>query len=273
MPSGKHLIAWFLAAGALLVCYAPFLHGMADQWSTDEDMSHGFLVPLVVGWVVWQERQRLRAAAGPPSYWGIAILAAAAGLNVAAAIGAGLFAGSLAFLVSLAGLVVALGGGRLLRALAFPFLLMLFMLPKLAIVYNQTTLPLQLLASRLAAFGLTAAGVGVLREGNILQVHGHQIAVAEACSGIRYLLPLGFLSLVYGHVVSAKRWTRLALFVAVVPLAILVNALRVAMAAASPALAVGAPHMILGGVLFVLCVGGLGVVHWVSNKLGSRAHA
>lgn len=273
MTASRPFTVWLLALGALLACYAPFLRGMANQWSTDEDMGHGFAVPLVVLWVVWQQRQRLRTAAGPPSYWGIAILAAGAGLHAAAAIGAGLFAGSLAFLVSLAGAVVALGGYRLLRALAFPFLLSLFMLPKLAIVYNQTTLPLQLLASRIAAFSLTAAGVGVLREGNILQVHGHRIAVAEACNGIRYLLPLGFLSLVYGYLVVAKAWARVVLLLSVIPLAILVNALRVALAAARPALAIGAPHMILGAALFVLCLCGLGLVHWVSNRLARGVHA
>ena len=138
-------------AGALLACYAQVLCGMADQW---------------------------QAAIGSPSDWGIALLTAGAGLHVAAATGGGLFAGSLAFLLSLAGAVAALGGCGLLRAPAFPFLPALFMQPKLAIVYSQATLPLQLSAGRIAASGLTLVGVGVLREGNILQVRGHQIAVA-----------------------------------------------------------------------------------------------
>ena len=130
-----------LTAVALLLCYAPTLRGMFEQWSNDEDMSHGFLVPIVVLWSVWRERGRWRALPVEPSWWGWAVLAAGAGMQLVAALGAGLFAGSVAFLVSVAGAVLALGGFAWLRAWAFPLLLALFMLPKLALVYNQATLP------------------------------------------------------------------------------------------------------------------------------------
>jgi exosortase len=193
-------LAWVLAGVALIACYAPAFAGMAEQWSTDEDMGHAFAVPPVIAWVVWKERERRRGWEQPGSPWGLALLALGAGFHAAGAIGAGLFAESVGLLVSSAGIVVALGGFVLLRTLAFPFLLALFMLPKLAIVYNQFTLPLQLLASRIAAAGLTAVGIGVLREGNILQVQGVSVAVEEACNGIRYLLPLGFAALVYGYI-------------------------------------------------------------------------
>lgn len=265
-------LAWWLAGAALLLCYASPLWRMAGQWGADEDMGHAFLVPVAILWIVWSERERLRALAVSPSWWGLGILIAGAALHGVGAIGAGLFAGSLGFLVSAAGAVVALGGFALLRALAFPFLLALFMLPKLAIVYNQATLSLQLLASRLAAAGLTVAGVGVMREGNILVVHGHAIAVEEACNGIRYLLPLAFLSLVYGYLARAKPWMRATLLAASVPLAILANALRVALSAVYPALAEGAPHMLAGWLLFLSCLGALGALHWLLNRFKGGGH-
>jgi len=123
-------------------------------------------------------------------------LTAAACVHFMSAMGAGLFAGAVAFVMSAAGAVLWLGGFAFLQIWAFPFLLALFMLPKLAIVYNQVTLPLQLLASRLAEVTLLAGGASVIREGNILDVGGHRVAVAEACSGIRYLLSLGFVAVV-----------------------------------------------------------------------------
>src|SRR5580658_2990140 len=181
----------------LLVCYASTLGGMIRQWSTDEDMGHGFLVPVVIAWIAWRERGRWRELDIEPSLWGFALLAAGGGLHAAGAIGAGLFASSLGLLLSIAGVVLGFGGFPLLRIWIFPLLLTLFMLPKLAIVYNQATLPLQLLASRLAAAILTISGLGVIREGNILDVGGHRVAVAEACNGIRFLLPLGFLSVIF----------------------------------------------------------------------------
>jgi exosortase len=268
----RTLARWILIAAGLVVCYASFLTGMAEQWWNDEDMGHGFIVPAVVAWIVWRERDRLRAIPWLPSAWGLAFLALGALLDAAAALGGGLFAGCLAFLFSLAGVVVWLGGFRLLRALAFPFLLMLFMLPKLAVLYNQVTLPLQLLASRLAAGGVAAVGLGVLRDGNILQVNGHRVAVEEACNGIRYLLPLGFISLVYGYMSDARPWLRAALLAASIPLSILGNALRVAAVAVAPALDAGAPHMVAGWLVFVICLAALMAARWLLGRVFERVH-
>jgi exosortase len=227
---------------------------MFDQWSTDEDMSHGFVVPVVVIWIVWRDRAQWRALPVEPTVWGFAVLAAGAVMQFAAALGAGLFAGSVGFLVSVAGVVLALGGFAWLRAWAFPLLLSLFMLPKLALVYNQVTLPLQLLASRMAAGILTATGIGVIREGNILDVAGHRVSVVEACNGIRYMLSLAFMAVVFAYISDSKPWMRLALLAAAVPIAILANAVRVAAAGWLPSLDAGTPHAIAGWVLFVLCL-------------------
>ena len=256
-----------LTAAALLVCYAPALRGMFAQWSSDEDMSHGFVVPVLVLWIVWRDRERWRALPAKPSRWGFAVLAAGAAIQFVAALGAGLFAGSVAFLVSVAGAVLCLGGFAFLRAWAFPLLLTLFMLPKLAIVYNRATLPLQLLASRTAAGILTAAGIGVIREGNILDVAGRRVSVLEACNGIRYLLSLGFMAVVFAYLSDGKPWMRVALLVAAVPLAIFANALRVAAAGWLPWLAVGAGHAISGGFLFALCLVTLMLAQRLLNKV------
>ena len=256
-----------LAAVTLLVCNAPALRGMFEQWSNDEDMSHGFAVPIVILWIVWRERARWRALPAEPSWWGFAFLAVGAGLQFVAALGAGLFAASLAFLVSIAGAVLSLGGFAWLRALTLPLLLTLFMLPKLAVVYNQVTLPLQLLASRIAAGILTAGGIGVIREGNILDVAGRQISVVEACNGIRYLLSLGFMAVVFAYISDTKPWMRMALLAAAVPIAILANALRVAAAGWLPFLVADTPHAISGWLLFVLCLATLVVVRRLFNKV------
>ena len=259
-----------LTAVTLAACYAPTLRGMFEQWSNDEDMSHGFLVPIVILWVVWRERQRWRALEAEPNWWGFALLAAAAGMQFASVIGVGLFAGSVAFLVSVAGAVLCLGGVAWLRALAFPLALGVFMLPKLAIVYNQATLPLQLLASRIAAGILTAAGIGVIREGNILDVGGHRIAVVEACDGIRYLLSLGFMAVVFAYLSDSKPWMRWALLAAAVPIAILANAVRVAAAGWLPPLEAGVPHAVCGCIVFVLCLAALMLLRRLFNKVYVR---
>jgi len=263
--SWRKSIAVFTAL-ALITCYSSTLRGMFDQWRSDEDMSHGFLVPIVILWIIWRERERWRSLPTEPSWWGLALLALAAGLQFGGALGVGLFAGSLAFLLSVAGAVLCLGGFKWLRALAFPLVLAIFMLPKLAIVYNQATLPLQLLASRIAAGILTVSGIGVIREGNILDVGGHRVAVAEACNGIRYLLSLGFMAVVFGYVADSKTWMRLALLFAAIPIAILANGVRVAAAGWLPSLEAGTPHEIAGWLIFVACMAAVIVVRQLFNK-------
>jgi len=259
-----------LTALALVVCYAPTLRGMFEQWSNDEDMSHGFLVPIVILWIVWRERGRWRALETEPTWWGFAILTGAAGLQFAGLLGAGLFAGSAALLVSVAGAVLCLGGVAWLRVLAFPLVLAIFMLPKLAVVYNQATLPLQLLASRIAAGILTFAGIGVIREGNILDVGGHRVAVVEACNGVRYLLSLGFMAVVFAYLSDSKAWMRLVLLAAAVPIAILANAARVAAAGWSPSLETGLPHAVCGWLIFVVCLATLILFRQLFNSVYVR---
>jgi len=129
-----------------------------------------------------------------------------------------------------------------------------------------------LLASRMAAAMLSAGGIGVIREGNILDVGGHRVAVAEACDGIRYLLPLGFMALVVAYVMDPKAWMRVALLVVAVPLAIIANAVRVAASAAIPALDSGTPHAIAGAAIFLICLAALAAARQLFNACGARHH-
>jgi exosortase len=246
---------------------------MVHQWLTDDDMAHGVFVPFVIAWIVYRERSRLARLSHKPTWWALAFLAAGTGLQLASKLGAGLFAGSLALLFSVAGIVLGLGGGAWLRALAFPFALALFMLPKLAFVYNQVTLPLQLSSTRAAAGILTAAGFAVIRAGNILDVSGHKIAVVEACSGIRYLLPLAFTTLVFGYLSGSKFSVRAALLAASIPLAILFNALRLAALAAVPVLLTGALHDLTGVAIFILCLASVAGMQRILVTLSRDRHA
>ena len=262
-----------LCAALIVICYAPTLRGMFDQWRTDEDMGHGFVVPAVILWIVWRERVRWRTLPMQGSAWRFAVLAVGAMLQLVGALGAGLFASSVAFLITIAGAVLCFGGIPLLRAWTFPFLVALFMLPKLAVVYNQVTLPLQLLATRIAAGMLSIASIRVIREGNILDVAGHRISVLEACSGIRYLLSLGFVAVVFAYLSDAKPWMRIALLAASVPVAILANALRVAATGLLPALDAGTPHAISGWFVFVMCLAMLVLARRLLNAAYRRYHA
>jgi exosortase len=256
-------IAWF---GALAIaCYAPVLLALVRQWDSDPDMSHGYFVPVVAGYIVWQRRDELLAMEAQPNWWGLAVLAWGALQLWIGTLAVELFLTRTAFVITLIGAVWLLCGTRILRTLAFPLLLCFFMVPIPAVIYNSLTFRLQLLASSLAEHALDLLAVPVLREGNVLVLPHQELSVVEACSGIRSLLSLTFLSLVYGYFFETKRWVRIALFLATVPIAIVANASRVTltgiMTQVKPELAEGAFHTASGWVIFMVALAILILFH------------
>ena len=181
------------------------------------------------------------------------------------AVGAELFLEFSAVVVLLIGLLLVVGGTSLVRALAFPLLLLPFMIPFPTVIYNKITFPLQLFASWVAENLLSFMGYPVLREGNILELASQKLSVAEACSGIRSLLSLSFLSLVYAYFFDNRVWMRWVLFAATIPIAIVANAGRVTitgmLSEINPELAHGFFHELEGWVIFAIAAVMLVALH------------
>ena len=127
----------------------------------------------------------------------------------------------------IAGLVVLFGGWNYLRAVLFPWAFLILMIPIPRIVFNEITFPLQLLASRLASATLPILGVPVLREGNVIVLPQMALEVAEACSGIRSLLSLATLAVIYGYLMETRIWVRVVLGLSALPIAVAANSLRI----------------------------------------------
>ena len=262
-------LLWF---GALLIaCYAPVLYWLGHQWATDEDMGHGFFVPIVAGYIAWKRRHQLAAIQPKPNYWGLVLVAWGAVQMMLGTLGAELFLARTAFIVSLTGAVLFLGGTKVLKLLAFPLFLLCFMVPIPAIVYARITLPLQLFATRVAEAALNAIGIPVLRDGNILELASQQLSVVEARSGIRSLLSLSFLSLVYAYFFDTKVWMRWVLLLATIPIAITANAARVTITGVISEyrtdMAQGFFHTLEGWVLFMVALLLLVGFHQLVNRI------
>lgn len=217
-----------LALGVLVLwIYAPILAKLVAQWWGDPNFSHGFFVPLFAAYVIWQERSRLAAIPQRPSWIGLAIILFALCTLVVGVLGAELFLSRVSLLFLLAGLTVLFLGWQYQRAVLFPWLFLLLMIPIPVIVFNQVTFPLQIFASKLASATLAAVGVPVLREGNVIQLPAMPLEVAEACSGIRSLLSLTTLSIIYGFLLERRVAVRVILALASIPIAVAANALRI----------------------------------------------
>ncbi|MBM3783956.1 MAG: exosortase/archaeosortase family protein [Acidobacteria bacterium] len=269
-PIPWNQVGWVI--GILILAYLPILGRMADQWSNDEDMSHGFLVPAVAAWIAYQRRQEIMAAELKPNKLGLVVMVLAILQMCVGILGAELFLQRSAFVGSVWGAVLFLGGWPLVRMLALPLLLLPLMVPLPAVVYNQVTFPLQLFASAVAENALSIIGIPVLRDGNVLELANQKLSVVEACSGIRSLMSLTFLSLVYGYMSESSLKIRWAIFLASIPIAVAANAFRVTVTGIiseyNPELAKGFFHTLEGGIAFAFAFALMLIFHVFVKKTG-----
>lgn len=210
-----------------LALYWSTLTRLVAQWWHDPNFSHGFFVPLFSGFVVWQERDRLARIAPRPAWIGLVILASALATLIVGQLGAELFLARFSLLLLIAGGVILFLGWSWFRAILFPWAFLLLMIPIPNLIFNQITFPLQLRASRVAAFTLPLFGVPILAEGNVIHLPAMSLEVAEACSGIRSLMSLATLAIIYGYLSEKRLWVRWVLALAAVPIAILANSIRI----------------------------------------------
>ena len=246
-------IAWFL--GLLLVLFTPVLIPMTSRWVLDENMGYAFFVPPIAGYIVWLDRAKILATPVKPCWPALGLLIWAFIQMLFGLLGAVFFLQQTAFVVAVVGVIWTVAGTAMLRRVMFPCFLLLFMISIPLFVYQQMTLPLQRIASQVATWGLDAIGVPVLQEGNTLTLAAKKLEVVEACSGIRSLLSLTFLTFAYGRLFETRYWVRIVLLLSTVPIAILCNAARITLTGVLtqywPAVAEGAYHAFEGWVIFM----------------------
>ncbi|HYW72423.1 MAG TPA: exosortase/archaeosortase family protein [Pyrinomonadaceae bacterium] len=246
-------------AVAIGFVYFSVLVKLGNDWWHDENYSHGLLIPFLIAFILWQERKQLRDSLGEP--WtraGAAGIALSLGMLWAGTAGAELFVQRMSLVLMLVSVVIYFFGARLLRWLAVPVVLLLLSIPIPQIIFNRVAFPLQLFASRCAVSAMWLFNIPVLRQGNVMElmprgaVEPKRLAVVEACSGIRSLMTLVTLAVIYAYftgprapqpsagddhqkpkskfgamLLSITFWRSLVLIVSAVPIAILTNAVRV----------------------------------------------
>jgi exosortase len=237
--------------------YLDVVRRLVSDWSTDDNYSHGFLIVPLALYFVYERRHALRTAARRPAVLsGLLLVAGGLFLLVAGTLGSEFFLTRISLIVTLSGTVLFLLGPASLGIVAFPVAFLLLMIPIPAIVFNHIAFPLQLIASQLGAAIVSLAGVPVLREGNVIVLASTTLEVAEACSGIRSLVSLLSLGILFGYFTEPRLPMRVFLAAATLPLAIIANALRVAGTGIAahhfgPAAAEGFFHMFSGWLVFI----------------------
>ncbi len=245
-------------AAALAFVYFAVLMKLGRDWWTDENYSHGLLVPFIIGFIVWQERKRFTEQQRTSALWiGVVCVGSALLALWAGTAGAELFVQRASLLLMLAGIVIYFFGFRIIQVVAVPMLLLALAIPIPQIIFNKIAFPLQLFASKCAVAAMSFFEIPVLRQGNVIELmplgatEPKRLAVVEACSGIRSLMTLVTLAVVYAYFTRPRDpqspsdgtdatlgsqpkffatfgfWRSVILIVSAVPIAILTNAARV----------------------------------------------
>ena len=267
-----------IIAALLVALYFRIGIKLATDWYNIPDYSHGFLVPLFSLFLLWDKRREIAATPVRPTWKGIPVVILGLIILIFGVYGVDLFTSRFSFVVLLVGLVWTFFGGRMLHQVAFPILVLLLAIPFPAIIFNQITFPLQLLASRLASMILPLLGVPVLQEGNVIQLPVMKLEVAEACSGIRSLMSLFTLAVFYGYFLERTTSRRILLALASIPIAVAANALRIVGTGLcvqywDPQKAMGFFHEFSGWVMFVISLACLYLVHRIMRLVPSRTSA
>ncbi len=237
--------------------YWKVLVELVGAWENDGNYSHGFLIAPIAIYLAWERKAELVALRRTPGNSGLLLVLAGIALLTAGTLGAELFLTRVSIIPVVAGAIVFLFGWSHLRLLTFPIGFLVLMVPLPAIIFNQIAFPLQLLASQFGEVSLSALGIPVLREGNVINLAYTRLEVVEACSGIRSLVSLITLGIVYGYFVDQRLSVRLIIVASTIPVAIIANGLRIAgtgLAAQyyGPSVAEGFFHTFSGWVVFVV---------------------
>jgi len=249
-------LAACIVAGAVL--YAPTLATLANTWTHDATYSHGWAIVPVAMALAWRQR-RTETAEDHPSAVGLLVVVASLALFLVGSLGAELFTTRISLVGVIAGTILYVWGWQHLRTYAFPLSLVFFAIPLPAIVFDRLTLSLQLLATRLGEGLLQTTGIPVLRDGNLLTLSNVTLEVGDECSGIRSLMSLGAVAAVVGHLFTASWQQRAALAALVLPLAIGLNGLRIALTGLAavelgPDAARGAIHAGSGYTVYLIAI-------------------
>jgi exosortase A len=256
----RKLTAVVLIAGGIALVYWQVFQKLVYDWTNDGNYSHGFLIPPLALYFAWERRRRLASLEPKPTWLGLVVFAGSILVLLAGVLGSELFLTRISLIGVVTGIVLFLYGWQHLQALIFPLAFLLLMIPIPAIIFNQIAFPLQLLASRAGEAAISAANIPVLREGNVLVLANTSLEVAEACSGIRSLISLLTLGIVFGYFTDSRTWVRTVMALSTIPVAIISNGARVAGTGIAahrwgPSVAEGFFHEFSGWVVFMVAFG------------------
>ena len=226
----------YLQAGifftAFVAIYYPFIAPMVEDWATNDNYSHGYFIPFISLYLVYEMRNELRALKAPASNWGLPIMLLGLVQLIIGKAGSEFFVQRTSMIVVLFGASLFLLGRQHTKKTWFPITYLIFMVPLPAIIWNRIAFPMQLFASAVTERAIQLMGIPIFREGNVLHLVETTLEVVDACSGLRSLFTMFALSAVLAFMTKCSNIKKITLFLSAAPIAILINVIRLCLTAA-----------------------------------------
>jgi exosortase len=297
-PKALNPFKVILLTAALAFLYAGTLWKLGFDWWNDENYSHGLLIPLIIGYILWMDRDWLSRRAGPPAtLLGTSLVLLSVLALWAGTAGAELYLQRMSLVSMLAGVSIYFWGAQIIRAIGVPLVLLVLSIPIPAIIFNKIAFPLQLFASRFAVATMRLLDIPVLRQGNVIELmplnasETRKLEVVEACSGIRSLMTLLTLAVVLTYLTrEAGKEKRggdpierfgvlrsVVLISSAIPIAIVTNAFRVSGTGVlahfyGTEIADGFFHSFSGWVVYIVAFGMLFSVSWITDRFAPKLY-
>jgi exosortase len=273
----RYRLQLFFVLPLFAVMYCRIVPDMVNDWLHDENYSHGFIVPIIAGYFLWQRWPDLKNKNVEPSNMGLVVIVWGLLQLLIAWFGTEYFTMRSSLIVLLAGMTLYLFGREVLKGMALPLGYLIFMVPIPYIIYDAVAFPLKLFVTKVSVAILKIMGVVVLREGNIIMFPSTTLEVADACSGIRSLLSLLAIAVAYSFVMKTSNVRRWAIVLSAVPIAVSANALRVVITGIlaqwwGAKAAEGFFHEFAGMVIFILAMVMLVSFGEVLRRVGGTTH-
>jgi exosortase D (VPLPA-CTERM-specific) len=267
-------IVFALATLLLGVLYFDGLSYMVKIWERQEEYGHGFLIPVVALFFVWQKKNELAAIPFAGSWIGVLVLLLGVVLYFLGELSTLYIIIQYSFLVSLFGLVLAWLGWNGVKIIWAPLVLLLFMIPLPNFLYQSLSANLQLISSEIGVFVIRLLGISVFLEGNVIDLGTYKLQVVEACSGLRYLFPLMTLGFMVAYIYQAPFWKRAVVFLSTIPITVLMNSFRIGVIGImveywGESMAEGFLHDFEGWIVFMACLGVLLVEMVILSMIGA----
>ncbi len=267
----KQLITIAALLSFIIAVFFDGLEYMVRIWETREEYSHGYLIPLMTLFFIWLKKDLIENAEYVKSWGSVALVAVGLVLLLVGELATIYTIQQYAFILTISGILWALWGTKGFMLVAVPLLILIFMIPLPNFIYNNLSLELQLLSSKIGVAVIRAFGISVYLEGNVIDLGTYKLQVVDACSGLRYLFPLMSFAFICAYIFSAPFWMRTVVFLSSIPITILMNSFRIGVIGLlveyyGIGAAEGFLHDFEGWIIFIACLGILFIEVWLLTR-------